>query len=121
MRTVVRHPILQRCFAHPAGAESEPPWRCIAFDVSVAGVGITLAFDLPRGTLLAIHPWELPGARALQARVVRAKQVDAVWFIGCELLERLSSAELQVWRSAPIDWLEKLDREAPPACVADPS
>jgi hypothetical protein len=113
MRTAQRYLILQRAFAYPAGAAPARPWRSVAFDVSVGGIGITLPVRLARGTLLTIQAWNLPGAPVLQARVARANQVASHWFTGCELLTRLSDAGLRAWRSGEVDWLDSLDEARP--------
>ena len=106
MRTAPRYRILQRCFVVPAGGSATKAWHCIAYSVSAAGLGITLPVRLPERTVLTIQAWGLPRALTLQARIVQAKQVDLLWFTGCELVQRLSDAELQTWRSGPLDWLD---------------
>jgi len=103
MRTTPRFPILQRCFVYPAHASALQAWKCIAYNVSVAGIAVTLPIQLPVGTVLKIQAWNLKGARSLQVRIIHTKPVEHVWFTGCELLERLSGPELQAWRSGPVD------------------
>jgi hypothetical protein len=107
MRATARHPILQRCFVHPPSAPPGRAWQCIAYDVSARGVGVALPVRMAKGTLLTIHAFELPRACPLQVRVVQAKQVEFVWFTGCELLTKLTPAELRTWRSGPRDWVDK--------------
>src|SRR4051812_46200553 len=84
-RVYPRHPILQRCFVWPEGALVAEAWRCVAFNISTAGIGLTLPCPLQPETVLCIEPWELPGSRRLRARVVQARPVDFVYFAGCEL------------------------------------
>ncbi len=105
MRTVVRRPILQRCFVHPIKNPDPQAWRCVACNVSATGIALTLPVRLPEGTVLAIHAWDLPGACPLQARIIQAKQVETFWFTGCELLRRLTDPELRAWCSGPLDWV----------------
>ncbi len=106
MRSALRSKILQRCFVRPLDTPDAPPWRCIAYSISANGVGVALPFKLQPGTVLTIRAWDLPQACSLEARVVHAREVDFVWLTGCELGERLSDAELQVWVNAPRDWLD---------------
>jgi PilZ domain len=107
MRTAPRHLILQRCFVHPANAAAPEAWRSIAHNISAAGIGITLPKQLPEGTLLTIQAYGLPRSCRLQARVVRARQVDFFWFTSCELVGPLSDADLRIWCSGPTDWLDE--------------
>jgi hypothetical protein len=106
MRTAPRRPILQRCFVYPTKASAAQAWKCIAYNVSATGIGIALPIELPAGTLLTIQAWNVCGASPIQVRIVHSKPVEHVWFTGCELLNRLSGAELHAWRSGPIDWLD---------------
>jgi hypothetical protein len=106
-RAAERFRILQRCFVHPAGAaEGAEAWRCIAYNLSATGVGVALPIRLPIGTVLTIQAWNLPRARPLAVRVVRVTPVEHAWFAGCELLERLSDGDLQIWCNGPLDWLD---------------
>jgi hypothetical protein len=91
----------------PAQQSVPEAWRCIAYNVSATGVGITLPFELDEGTLLTIQPWDLPGSRPLQARIVQSRQVETAWFTGCEWLQFLSEDEVEIWCSAPRDWLDE--------------
>jgi hypothetical protein len=97
---------LQRCFANTAKASASEAWRCIGYDISATGIGITLPVRLQQGTLLTINAWGLPRACPLQVRVVHTKHVDFVWFTGCEFIKRLSDVQLAIWRSGPLDWLK---------------
>jgi hypothetical protein len=105
MRTGTRRSMLQRCFVYPTGGRVEQAWRSIAFNLSTTGIGITVPIQLIEGTMLTIRAWELPRARDLQARVVQAKWIESQWFTGCELIERLTEVELQVWCGGKDDWL----------------
>jgi hypothetical protein len=107
MRTGPRYRILQRCFASIATASPTETWRSIGFNISATGIGITLPVKLRPGTLLTIHAWGLPRACALQVRIAHSRKVDCVWFTGCEFTKRLSSAELHIWRSGPLNWLDE--------------
>jgi hypothetical protein len=104
-RNTPRFPILQRCLVQVQGASGGGSWRCIAFNVSVTGIGLTLPCSLQAGTVLEIKAWELPAAPVLKAKVVHSKLVEFTWFCGCELIGRLSDTELQAWMSGPLDWL----------------
>jgi hypothetical protein len=106
MRIAVRYSILQRCFVIPAEGSCSEPWRCIAYNISATGIGITLPVQVPERTMLIVRPWNLPGALPLQAVVVHVRPVKGSWFAGCELSKRLTDNEVQTWRSEPIDWLE---------------
>jgi len=106
MRTGPRYRILQRCFANTARTSASEAMRCIGYNISATGIGITLPLRLPKGTVLTLQAWGLPRASPLQVRIVYTKQVDFVWFTGCEFIKRLSDAQLDVWRSGPLDWLD---------------
>ncbi len=106
-RTGPRHRLLQRCFVRCWGRAET--WRCIAYNISVTGIGITLPVPMPEGTVLEIEAWELPRARKLRVRVVQSKQVDFLWFCGCELTSRLSEAEVRTWQMGPRDWLKSTE------------
>ena len=95
------------------GAPGSDSWRCIAFNISTTGVGLTLPCPVRPGTVVDVHAWELPDACRLTARVVHVKQVEFLWFGGCELVRPLTEGELQAWMAGPIDWLP----EAEPAAV----
>jgi hypothetical protein len=100
-RAFPRYLILQRCFVRLSPCAQDVPrpegWRCIAYNVSATGIGITLPLPVPLGSLLEIEAWQLPGARPLTARVVRTAPVEYLWFCGCELSQPLSEAELRIW------------------------
>jgi hypothetical protein len=104
-RRAARYPILQRCFVRPPGARQAQGWPCIAYNISTTGIGVTLPLQVELGCLLEIEAWGLPGARPLQARVVRTTPVEFLWFCGCELSSRLDADELFTWAMAPRDWL----------------
>ena len=95
MRSAKRHATLQRCFVHPTRDSGPQAWRCIAFDISETGIGLTLPVPLTLGTVLAVRAWGLPRACELRACVVRTTPVDSFWFTGCEFGRRLSDAELR--------------------------
>lgn len=80
--------------------------RCIGYNISATGIGITLPVRLQPGTLLTLQAWGLPRARPLQVRIVHAKQVEFVWFTGCEFVTKPSDAQLGIWRSGPLNWLD---------------
>jgi hypothetical protein len=107
MRAAPRYPLLQRCFVHPDGADAAKAWRCIAYNISATGIAVTLPTKPAPGAMLTMQAWGLPRARTLRARVVHTKLVDFFWLTGCELVGRLSDAELRVWQSGPRDWLDK--------------
>jgi hypothetical protein len=106
-RTVERHAILQRCLVKPPGASGPEDWRCITYNISNTGIGLTLPLPLPLGTILEIDAWGLPQALKLQARIVRTTPVEFLWFCGSEFFRRLSEAELRAWLAGPCDWLDK--------------
>jgi hypothetical protein len=118
-RSAYRYPILQRCFVRPpappeavragrtgsAGPGDTEAWRCIAYNISLLGIGITMPFQPPLGTVLEVQAWESPASRPLRVRVVRTAEVEFLWFCGCELLTPLDDAELQVWVAQPQNWV----------------
>ena len=108
-RTAARYSLLQRCLVWPQGPRQAEPWRCIAYNISAGGIAITLPMPCQLGTILQIQAWELPGTRLLQARLVRTSPVEFLWFCGCELIDPLSSQELQQWCNGAKDWLDGED------------
>jgi hypothetical protein len=104
MRAAPRYRILQRCFVHPAKASAREGWQCIAYNISATGIGVTLPVKLQDGTVLSIRALGLPRACPLQVRIVRTTPIEFLWFTGCELLNRLSDADLTAWSSGPLDW-----------------
>src|SRR5947209_7465183 len=106
MRTAPRHFIMQRCFVQSANSATPAAWRCIAHNISLAGMGITLPNQLPEGTLLTVHAHELPRSSPLSARIVRTRSVEFVWFTSCEFIKPLTDAELRIWCSGPTGWLD---------------
>lgn len=104
-RRDVRHLTLQRCLVWP-GQPGEPDgWRCIAYNISTQGIGLTLPLPLPVGSPLTVRPWDLPGAEEVQARVIHARPVQWLWFCGCELVRPLTEAELSAWLNVSTGWL----------------
>jgi PilZ domain len=106
MRTATRCRVLQRCFVHPANASAPQAWQCIAYNISATGIGVAIPIRLREGTVLSIQAFNLPRACPLQVRVVQAKQVNLLWFTGCEMIKCLSDAELRIWQSGPLDWVK---------------
>jgi PilZ domain len=96
-RSVPRHHLIQRCIARPDIDTATDGWRCIAYNISATGIGVALPLPLKRGAVLWIEPWNLPGGRAMQTRVVHTRPLEFVWLCGCEFLEPLPDAELQAW------------------------
>jgi hypothetical protein len=99
-RSTPRNRILQRCLVRPV-EPAGTTWLSIAYDISAGGIALTLPCPLAVGAVLEIHPWGLPGARPLQARVVRINPVEFLWFAGCELSGPLGGDELRTWLTAP--------------------
>jgi hypothetical protein len=99
-RGAPRHPILQRCLVLDAGAVGDDAWRCIAYDLSLTGIGITLPAPVREGALLTIEPFQLAGAGPLRARVVHCRLVEWAWFCGCQFDTPLTEEMLQTWLSA---------------------
>ena len=110
-RVATRHPTLQRCCVWPPGATGPNGLPCIAYNISTTGIGITMPLPLPKGHLLRIEPFALPGARPVKARIVHAKPVEFLWFCGCEFVEPISEEELRAWLVVKTGWM----REAPRA------
>ncbi len=106
MRAAPRYRILQRCFVHPDKAPAREAWQCIAYNISAAGIGVALPVQLQEKTVLSIQALGLPGACPLQVQIVRTQPIEFLWFTGCKFLNRLSDADLTVWCSGPLDWLE---------------
>jgi hypothetical protein len=92
-----RHPIQQRCLVRPPGSALPDAWRCIAFNISASGIGLTLPLPLGPGTVLDIEPCDRPGARPVRARVAHTRRLEFLWLAGCELVRPLSAAELHAW------------------------
>ncbi len=106
-RTVPRHAILQRCFVWPQGSPRIEPWRCIVYNISSIGLGITMPFPPKPGAVFQMEAWNLPGARLLAIRVVRVSAVEFLWFCGCELLQPLAPEELHLWTArTPDTWTD---------------
>jgi hypothetical protein len=103
-RSAYRYPILQRCLVRPPAPQNAEAWRCIAYNISLLGIGITMPFP-PPGIVLEVQAWESPASRPLRVRVVRTAPVEFLWFCGCELLTPLDDAELQVWVVQPQNWV----------------
>jgi hypothetical protein len=112
-RASPRQRILQRCFARPVGKKSTEGWRCIAYSISTLGIGLAMPLALPVGTLFEIEPWDLPGTRPQQVRVVRTCPCEFLWFCGAEFLSPLGDKELHAWVTAPRDWLPPASKELP--------
>lgn len=106
MRAATRYRVLQRCFVHPARASAREAWQCIAYNISATGIGVALPVPLPEGAALSIRAWGLPRACPLRARIVHTRPVAFLWYTGCALLTPLSNADLTIWRSGPLDWLD---------------
>ena len=107
LRGSIRFPILQRCLVHPPQASPTQAWQCIAYNISETGVGVTLPLQLRLGAVLSIQAWGLSGARSLQVRVIHTRQVEYLWFTGCQLLKPLSAHELRTWCSGPTNWVDQ--------------
>jgi hypothetical protein len=95
-RKAPRRQVLQRCFVRLPGTAGDG-WRCIAYDISAAGIGLAVPLPLKEGTTLEVEPWGLRGARPLRARVVHSRPLGFLWLCGCELTERLAGEDLQAW------------------------
>jgi len=98
-RLTQRYAIKQRCLVRPAGSGGARPddWKGIAYNISSHGIGLTVSLPLQPGAELVIEPWDLPGAAAVQVRVVRTAPVEFTWFLGCELLQPLGEPQLCLW------------------------
>ncbi len=99
-RAAVRYLIQQPCLVRPSGGSGAADWHGIAYNISAAGIGITLPCPLRPGTVLVIEPWNLPGARGIRARVVRSDLRSFLWFHGCEFTTALGDEELRPWIAA---------------------
>jgi PilZ domain len=109
MRTAERFRILQRCFVYPADVSAPQPWQCIAYNISLTGIGVGLPIEMPKGTVLTIKPFGLPQACPREIRIVHARQTEMLWFTGCEFVNRLSEPELRIWLSGPLNWVDYPD------------
>ena len=110
-RRAPRHRTLQRCLVWATPTRGVGAWNCLVYDISTIGVGLTLPLPVPTGHTLRIQPFGVPGAPALEARVVRLEPVEFVWFCGCELLRPISEDELRAWLTVSLEWL---DADPPP-------
>jgi len=104
-RTSARYSILQRCIVRLGKRWDDPRvpggWRCIAYNISATGIGLTLPLPLQPGSVMEIEAWGLPAARLLRVCVVRTTPVEFAWFCGCKLLEPLTEEELKAWLMGP--------------------
>lgn len=105
MRLSRRHLTLQRCLVCPVEAGEAEGWRCVVYDVSRHGLGLTLPLPVRPGTLLTVKPYDVCDRRPLTVRAVRTTPVGWLWFCGAELLAPLSEEQLQAWLEASTDWL----------------
>jgi hypothetical protein len=99
-RAAARYLIQQPCLVRPDGGSGAADWHGIAYNISAAGIGITLPCPLCPGTVLLIEPWNLPGTRRIRARVVRSAFRSFLWFHGCEFTTPLGEEELRAWATA---------------------
>jgi hypothetical protein len=113
-RAAPRYPILQRCLVRPPGRAGAADWRCIAYNISATGVGITLPYAPPAGTVLEVEAWGAPAARPVLARVVRAAPAAFLWFCGCEFVTPLAPDELRAWLATRLDRLPGEPPDEPP-------
>jgi hypothetical protein len=101
-RATPRYPILRRCLVWPQDDPVDAEgWRCIAYDISLNGIGLTLPLPPRPGTVLTVEAWGLPATRRLRVRVVHARPVAFVWICGCALDNPLDEAELRAWLQGP--------------------
>src|SRR5262245_30429196 len=101
-RAATRYAIVRRCFVRLVGRPAAVQgWRCIAYNVSATGVGLTLPLPLQPGTRIEVEGWRLSGGRPARAVVVRTEPVEYVWFCGCEFEAPLEPEELYSWLSGP--------------------
>jgi hypothetical protein len=113
-RKMPRYPTLQRCLVWPPNANGPNGLRCIAYNISLTGIGLTLPLPLPRGHILRIEPYEVPGAGPIQAKIVHHKPVEFLWFCGCELLRPLTDEELKAWLVVKNGWMrQEMDPRMP--------
>ena len=96
-RRAPRHQVLRRCFVRPPGAGGGEGWRCIVYDISLLGIGVTLPLPVRPGARLTVIPHAAPGAPELRARVVHARPLAHVWMCGCELDAPMGEDELRAW------------------------
>lgn len=99
-RRETRFPTKQRCFVWGPGGQGPEGWRCIAYNISRHGIGITLPLPLPAGKVIRIQPYQLPGAGLIEAQIVHSKRVEFLWFAGCTLVEPMSEEALFRWLEA---------------------
>jgi hypothetical protein len=80
-------------------------WPARLKNVSLAGIGLTVARRFEPRTLLAID-MDDPGqgcTRTLLARVVHATRLtDSQWLLGCNLVRELDEEELRLWGAEPV-------------------
>ena len=82
-------------------------WRCIAYNISETGIGLTLPLPMQPGSVMEVEAWGLPAARVLRVCVVRTTPVEFAWFCGCQLLQPLAPEELKAWLMGPHNWLPR--------------
>jgi hypothetical protein len=97
-RTAERHRCLRECLVRVVGAAEPTDWSGMAYNVSLAGVGLALPFPVPSGSILEIELRAVRRAgKRYRARVARCQLQKIVWFHGCEFADLLNEAELLEW------------------------
>src|SRR5262249_32669531 len=96
-REAPRQTIMAMCRVRLAGQPEAREWRCVAYNISQVGIGLTVPCPLQPGASGSIVPWDRPHAPPMVAR--RGRTVAASFFClcGCALLTPLSEAELAEW------------------------
>ena len=101
-RSAPRYRLARSCLVCPQGSDvGAQGWRCVAYDVSTTGIGLTLPLPPRLGTLLRVEAWALPALRPLRMRVTHVRPVAFLWFCGCALEDPLREGELRTWLDSP--------------------
>lgn len=95
-RVSVRHVVNLEALSRPLEVADCICWGATVQDISQSGLGLLICYPFKAGTYLAVDVCGPNEPRTLLSRVVHvADQSDGTWSIGCELVHRLSEAELE--------------------------
>jgi len=83
---------------HPDGDDPSTPWDAQVCDLSVTGIGVLVSRRFEPGSVVSLVLASKSGdfERTRQVRVLRVTRAEGSgWFVGCELLEKLSRDEVR--------------------------
>lgn len=82
----------------PSDAPESLSWGANVIDVSTGGIGLKLCYPFRPGTFLNVDLQTNQGdSRSFVTRVVHVRdRTDGTWQLGCEFIEPLTDAEIDV-------------------------